>query len=211
MSIDDVLKISASIIMGFGGVAAIFTAVVRYSSNIIAERLSKKYELKMSKELERYKTALGNKTYISKTKFDAEFAIYRELSSCFADAVKSVSILIPPGFTTVPADREDRLRFDECNYKVALPAVVKAQDALKANIPFVSEEIYNGYNELLGLFRLQLGAYEDRFIVNDLRPQVEKEVFSHDDYNRAREISEKWLSINSIVRNYLNSLDVIHN
>ena len=86
---------------------------------------------------------------------------------------------------------------------------MKAQDSLKSNIPFIPENIYDGYNELLKLFGLQLAAYEDRFVVTDLRPQSEKETFSRDDYKRTREISEKWITINNKIRKYLNSLEII--
>jgi len=74
---EDVWKITVSIVGGLGGIAVIFTAIVRYLSNLIADRLSKKYEIKLSKEFEKYKSSLQNKTYISRTKFDTEFAIYR--------------------------------------------------------------------------------------------------------------------------------------
>lgn len=205
----EIWKIVASIIGGFGGIAIIFTAVVKYLSDIIADKLSKKYELQLSKELEKYKSLLENKTYISKTRFDTEFSIYRELSANFADAVKAVNAMIPSGFTHVPAKKEDKLDMDKRHYDIALPAVVKAQDSLKVNIPFIPENIYWGYNELLSLFRMQLLAYEDRFDVSDLRPQSEKEVFAHDDYKRTREINEKWVSLNNSIRDYLNTLDVV--
>lgn len=209
MNWEDVWKITVSIVGGLGGIAVIFTAIVRYLSNLIADRLSKKYEIKLSKEFEKYKSSLQNKTYISRTKFDTEFAIYRELSSGFSDAVIAINIMIPTGYTTVPADREARLELDKQHYETAVEAIVKAQDSLKSNIPFIPENIYDGYNELLKLFGLQLAAYEDRFVVTDLRPQSEKETFSRDDYKRTREISEKWITINNKIRKYLNSLEII--
>lgn len=152
---------------------------------------------------------MENKTYISRAKFDTEFAIYRELSSDFSDAVLAINIMVPTGLTMVPADREARLELDKKHYEAAVKAIVKAQDSLKSNIPFIPENIYDGYNELLKLFGLQLAAYEDRFVVTDLRPQSEKETFSRDDYKRTREISEKWITINNKIRKYLNSLEII--
>lgn len=83
MNWEDVWKITVSIVGGLGGITVIFAAIVRYLSDFIADRLSKKYELRLSKELENYKSSLENKTYISRAKFDTEFAIYRELSSDF--------------------------------------------------------------------------------------------------------------------------------
>ena len=209
MNWEDVWKITVSIVGGLGGITVIFAAIVRYLSDFIADRLSKKYELRLSKELENYKSSLENKTYISRAKFDTEFAIYRELSSDFSDAVLAINIMVPSGLTMVPADREARLELDKKHYEAAVKAIVKAQDSLKSNIPFIPENIYDGYNELLKLFGLQLAAYEDRFVVTDLRPQSEKETFSRDDYKRTREISEKWITINNKIRKYLNSLEII--
>lgn len=209
MKWEDVWKIAVSIIGGFGGIAAIFTAIVRYSSDLIADRLSKKYELKLSKELEKYKSSLENKTHISRARFDIELAIYRELSSGFSDAVTAINIMIPSGYAIVPVDRKDRLELDKRHHEAAVEAVVKAQDSLKSNIPFIQENIYNEYNELLKLLNLQLTAYEDRFVVTDLRPQSEKETFSRDDYKRTSEMNEKWKTINNQIRKHLNSLEVI--
>lgn len=209
MNWEDAWKITVSIVGGLGGITVIFAAIVRYLSDFIADRLSKKYELRLSKELENYKSSLENKTYISRAKFDTEFAIYRELSSDFSDAVLAIDIMVPTGLTMVPADREARLELDKKHYEAAVKAIVKAQDSLKSNIPFIPENIYDGYNELLKLFGLQLAAYEDRFVVTDLRPQSEKETFSRDDYKRTREISEKWITINNKIRKYLNSLEII--
>lgn len=209
MSWDDVWKIGLTVLGSLGGVGVIIGGIVNFCSNIIAESLSKKYDLKLAKELEKYKAGIDNKTYISKTKFDTEFSLYRDLSSAFSDMVKTISILIPAGFTNVPADRDERLRLDKNHYESAVPAVVKAQDTLNSNIPFISEEIYNGYLELLCLARQQLGEYENRFLISDLRPQEEKERFSHEAYQCTREINEKWKKLNNIIREYISTLDVM--
>lgn len=80
---DKILKIVLAVLASFGGISGIFFLVVKKSSEIIAERLKKKYDLKLNEELERYKANIDNKIYISKTKFDAEFDIYRRLSKVF--------------------------------------------------------------------------------------------------------------------------------
>lgn len=52
MSLNDILKIALTIIGCFGGVGAIVSATVKFTSEKIAERLEKKYELRLNKELE---------------------------------------------------------------------------------------------------------------------------------------------------------------
>ena len=80
---DKIWELVMAVIVGLGGVGAIFSAVIYFASNFIAERLQKKYELKINEKYEKYKAGLENKTYISKTKFDAEFNLYRSLSKTF--------------------------------------------------------------------------------------------------------------------------------
>ena len=99
MTWTDICSIVLWVIGGLGGIGAVFTAVIKFSSNIIAERLAKKYEIKLQKEMEKYKIELSKKDYVSKTRFDAEFKIYRDLSKTFCTAFKDISVLIPSCFT----------------------------------------------------------------------------------------------------------------
>ena len=55
MTWTDICSIVLWVIGGLGGIGAVFTAVIKFSSNIIAERLAKKYEIKLQKEMEKYK------------------------------------------------------------------------------------------------------------------------------------------------------------
>ena len=66
MGWDEIWKIVFGIITSIGGVGVIILAIIKFSSNIIAKRLEEKYSLKLSKELEKYKSTLDNKIYISK-------------------------------------------------------------------------------------------------------------------------------------------------
>ena len=75
MDWDEIWKIILCAVGSAGGIGAIIVASIKWSANIIANHLSKKYEVKVTKELEKYKTGLENKIYISKTKFDVEFAL----------------------------------------------------------------------------------------------------------------------------------------
>lgn len=78
-----IIQIVIAVIISAGGISGIILAVIKFSSNIIADKLSKKYELKLNKELEKYKTHLDSKIYITKAKFDKEFELYQQLSRNF--------------------------------------------------------------------------------------------------------------------------------
>lgn len=209
MNWDDIGKIIFGVIGSVGGIGAIITLAVKISSNIIADKLSQKYELKLSKELEKYKYGLENKTYISKTKFDAEFQLYRELSKAFFEATKDITIMIPAGYATYPIDENDREEYENNLYDKAKKSTVLAQDILNANIPFIPENIYKKYDEILGLCRIQILTFEDRWNVGIEGTFKEKSKFKPDDYKTSREIREKFEEINGIVRQYISNLDVI--
>ena len=209
MSWVDIGKTAAVAIVSAGGIGGIIISVVSFSANKIAERMDKKFQTSLDKQLEKYKSELSKKEYVSKTKFDTEFTLYRELSLDFADMVKLINMLIPVGFVKAPADKNARLTRENKYYKAAHSAVVKAQDTLNSNIPFISEDIFNGYERILHLSILQLDEYEDRFNIFNLRPQEEKESFSIDAYKRTQEINEKWKKLNNTIRAYISNLDVM--
>lgn len=206
---DKIGELVIAIIASLGGIGAIFCAVVYFMSNFIAERLQKKYDLKLNEKYERYKADIENKTYISKTKFDAEFNLYRSLSKAYFDMVKNVSVMIPQGLAMVPADKEFKRKVDEEHYNVARASVVKAQDELNSNAPFIPEKFYEAYEEICKLCVMQLSEFEKRWNVGYLASQEEKESLSAEAYERTGEISVKFKQLNNEVRLYLRNLDVL--
>lgn len=209
MNRDTVLKIVLSIVGSVGGAGAIIALVVKFSANLIADKLKKKYELETTKKLEEYKSKLENKNYISKTRFDTEFSIYRTLSVAFFDMVKNISVMIPDGYTQVPADPKVKKKYDKKVYNLALTAVVKAQDTLNGNAPFISEDMYNEYSAILKLCNIQLDVFSTRWNVLYLASQEEKEKLDFEDYERTRTINESMKELNNKVRKYISTLDVI--
>ena len=209
MNWDTVLKIVLSIVGSVGGAGAIIAFVVKFSANLIADKLKKKYELETTKKLEEYKSKLENKNYISKTRFDTEFSIYRTLSVAFFDMVKNISVMIPEGYTQVPADPKVKKEYDKKVYNLALTAVVKAQDTLNGNAPFISEDMYNEYSAILKLCNLQLEVFSNRWNVLYLASQEEQEKLDLEDYKRTGTINESMKELNNKVRKYISTLDVI--
>lgn len=205
---DKILKIVLAVLASFGGISGIFYLVVKKSSEIIAERLKKKYDLKLNEELERYKVNIDNKIYISKTKFDAEFDIYRRLSKVFFDLVKNISILIPAGVVYLPADQEKQRQLDNENYLAAKKSYIIAQVELISNAPFIPERFYNEYKNIQKLCKEQLDEFDLRSIPS-LSTQEEKETISKDARKITTDINVKFKNLNNEIREYLNSLDVI--
>lgn len=209
MDLFQVLSIATACIVSAGGVGGIAIAVIKFSSNIIAERISAKYENKLEQALEKYKTELSKKEYVSQVKFDAEFEIYRTLSKEFSTAVKNISLMIPDGMAYFPADEDKRKEYENNNYVNANNAIVMAQDALYANGAFISEDLYNKYNEILALCGQQLNAFQRRYNVLYFASQEKKESYTDEEYERTTTIKEKWLELNNCVREYISKLEVI--
>lgn len=208
MSWADIWKIILAALASVGGVAGLIVLAIKFASNIIAERLSQNYELKLQKELEAFKSTLTKKEYVSKARFDAEFSIYRELSRAFFNMARDINSLVPAGYSERPADEDAYKKYQEKCWRASSQSLQTAQETLVQNAPFISEELYNDFLELVALSRLQISAYTKRFNVLYLAPREEKENYTAEDYERAREISQKFDALNKKIRNYLASLDV---
>lgn len=206
MTWDEVWKIVLGILAAVGGLSGLILIVIRFSSNMIAERLSKKYELKLSKELEKYKSNLENKTYISKTKFEAEFQLYRDLSKACTNMVKETSQLFP----TFTKDGRDDYDTYKGFHDKAVDAIIIAQDELGASAPFISEKVFNGFSEIEKLCKTQLSDFQDFRLRPDAKDyQIECKDAYKETYPRTREIAEKHRALMCSLRTYLSQLDVI--
>lgn len=208
MSWVDVGQIAVACIASAGGIGAIIIGVVKFSANRIADRMNAKFEATLNKELEKYKTELSKKEYVSKTRFDAEFSIYRELSKAFFNMARDINSLVPAGYSERPADEEAYKKLQEECWHASSQSLQIAQETLVQNAPFISEELYNDFLELVSLSRQQISAYTKRFNVLYLATQAEKEKYTREDYERAEEIVRKFDALNKKIRNYLASLDV---
>lgn len=189
-----------------GGIGGIIVTIVKFSSNSIADHLAKKYELKLSKEMERYKASIENKIYISKTKFDTEFAIYRSLSKVFTQMTKETLQLFP---TFTKDARDDIVKYKKQHDKV-IDLIVAAQDELYASAPFITENIYNEFLDLEDLCKKQLTDFQDFRIrpdADEFRRDCNKDF--RNAYKRTQEIDKKFNYLLSNIRKYITSIDVI--
>lgn len=117
--------------------------------------------------------------------------------------------MIPDGKAYFPADKDKRKEYENNNYVNANNAIVMAQDALYANGAFISEDLYNKYNEILALCGQQLNAFQRRYNVLYFASQEKKESYTDKEYERTTTIKEKWLELNNCVREYISKLEVI--
>lgn len=206
MELKDVLNIALTIIGSLGGAGFIIGATVKFTSEKIAERLKQKYELKLNKELEEFKCKLENKSYVSKTRFDTEFNIYRQLSESTVIMVKEVSQLFP----RLTRDTRDDYDTYKEKYDLAVDKVVAAQDSLAANAPFISKEIYDKFSEIEKKCKVQIDDYID-FRLRDDKDDYMKECREEyrRTFKRTTEIQNDLDSLLDDLRSYLATLEVL--
>lgn len=207
----DIGQIVAATIISAGGNGGIIIAAIRFSSNIIAERLSKRYELKLNKTIENYKTHLEKGNYISRAMFDKEFEYYQLLSRKYTIAFNSFNL-----YYGIKYSKLDVIPIDEINiYNPKLEELAKdikggkkvtevQMDTLKSNIAeqflefkkvldesesFIDGEIYSEYAKLYNLIRSYY-LNEDSMLLD--------------------EIQSLRLQLPKTIRNYLIGLTVIN-
>lgn len=203
-------NITLSIIASVGGAGVIIGAVVKFASNIIAEKLSKKYEIEMNKTLESYKANLDKKIYINKIRFDTEFKIYRELTESVLTMIEATYWLFPNGLDELPKDEDKRKNIYLERYNSARLAINDAQKAIHANAAFIPEEFYNKFKEICGLCVIQFGMYT---WCGDLRSQnriisPEFNKYINQCYDRTGTIDNKQKDLISGLRSYMENLEV---
>ena len=209
MNLSTILSIAGAIIVSVGGAGAIICAVVKFCADMIANRLEAKYEQRLSKELEAYKSNLESKTYISNARFDAEFSLYRDLSKAFLLMIKGVDLIIPSGVYHTPSDPEERRKLDLNHQAEANKALVNAQDILFENAAFIPEEIYNAYDELLQIGKQQSFVFDTSLEYVDNPSQLFDEFRVHPkDHQTTRDLIQKFHTLNTQIRKYLSTLSV---
>jgi len=207
----DIGQIVAATIISAGGIGGIIIAAIRFSSNIIAERLSKRYELKLNKTIENYKTHLEKGNYISRAMFDKEFEYYQLLSRKYTIAFNSFNL-----YYGIKYSKLDVIPIEEIHiYNPKLEELAKdirggkrvtevQMDTLKSNIAeqflefkkvldesesFINGEIYSKYAKLYDLIRSYY-LNEDSVLLD--------------------EIQSLRLQLPKTIRNYLIGLTVIN-
>lgn len=203
------MKIVVGVLVSTGGIGGVIILAVKFASGIIAKQLVEKYKVELNKELEKYKSNLNNKTYISKTRFNAEFKIYRELSKTFFEMIKAVNLMIPSGLSYKLEDEKKEEERQKKIYFRAQESTVLAQDVLNSNIAFISEDLYEKHEDILKLCEQQLRAFERRYNKGYIASQEEKKRFLSEDYERTNRINEEFKNLNQNIRKYLSSLDVL--
>lgn len=213
MSWGDIWKIILAALASVGGVAGLIILVVKFASNVIAERLSQKYQISLEKELESHKSKLDGKNYISKARFDREFAMYQEL------AEKHMTMVYDMGAAVMITRGAKYPGYEKTSDFVHLAAkhLDEAEMLNKRYAPFISKEIFENYKEL-GNQAYSIISLLDLYDMFDNQKTTELN-YNNQPYTKAQakqEIEEKQKTLSKLsdeildkLREYLSGLEAV--
>ena len=205
MNKSDIVNIVMACIVSAGSTAVIIVGVIKFTTVQIAESLQKKYQLKLDKELETYRTSLGKKGYVSKVRFDKEFEIFGELNKAFIEMVESIDELFPVGLVMKKyetAEEQNISLSEQCNY--ATLKMRAARDILYKNAAFIKKSHYERFENLMEKCKKQVQYFEiEHFRANWSIPQ------DVDPYLNTKVIDKEWSQLVDDIRSYLASLEVL--
>lgn len=172
----------------------IIVAIVYCLGNIFTNRKSKKLELK---------------NYVSKVRFDAEFAIYRDLSAAFLEMVQFQHNLFI-STDHAPRNSDKRKNYYADQQKKCVEAYNRASIQLYRNAPFIEESIFERFNGILNDVDMQLSNYSTLYSDDQM---FESSREANDEFKaccqRTAEISARMDKLIVDLREYLKNLDVL--
>jgi hypothetical protein len=206
---DELWAVVLSVVGSVGGIGVIIIAVSKFLANAIADKIVQKSEFRLSKELEDFKKKLEHKNYISKTRFDAEFDIYKQLSQATLHMVFENSELFPDA-EYLPKETEKQIDILEQKAKSAIDAYNAALRAIRQHAPFISAAMYQKFLDISQKCYQQI----DNFGAFRLSRDKEETVRAHQEaymncFRRTREISDDLNALIVDLRTYLEKLDVL--
>ena len=204
------MAIATSIVLSVGGSGVIICALSVFLAERIANRIDSKYQQRIDQELEKFRSAVAHKKYVSQTQFDYEFQLYKQLSKAyFLVAVKASSFA---------HDYENKKTISLADGDISREQLTKittlvcdAQNLLFENAAFIPEDIYNAYYEL----DVKTNAFFWKLIdkVKEY-PAIDNGVEGTNvdcDKTLAKVIELELTEINKKVRKHLESLTILPN
>lgn len=158
MDWESVLKIVTAAITSIGGAGVIIWAIVRFAANHLSEKMLRKYDAKLDKEIEQYKHTLELETeryrkkaekltFVSKIQFETEFSAYKALFEYLFDFSNSTRSLFPI-MDKLPADEHEEKEEYRRRYSSFVNAYNKFSEVLEKNAPFIPIENYEMFASL---------------------------------------------------------------
>lgn len=187
-------------------IPAVIAAIIAAVTSIIVSNK----QISQAKNEINLKYKSENKLYISKTRYDLEISIYRELSDKFLEMIYKVAILFPRGIYQEDANIEEEMKNRKTNYSNAVRAFMDADRSLRKHAPFIPEMFYEEFDKILKLCQLQISWYPD-FRLQKYNYEIIKELIKdeRDCWKRTETIMTESNNLTKKLREYLKSLEVL--
>ena len=208
MDLHEIWSIAGAIITSVGGAGLIICATAGFISNRLANRLDTKYAQRLDKELEKYKTNLDQKRYITKAQFDKEFEIYHQLSEAFFSMIVKLSSFthhekhsIVNGKTELGPSSEELKRM--------IDMTCTAQNILYINAAFMPKEIYDLYDSVMGKANALFWRYYEHTNEFTQGKRQYSDIVSEEDKSIEELIEGEFHYVNSKLRDYLAQISIV--
>lgn len=222
----EIFGIAAAIIASIGGAGAIIIAVSSWLGKVWANRILENQKKEHQREIESFKSQLQeniNKVnainekalYISKTHYDTEFGIYKEIWVKLLECINSVNRLHQI-VGNVPLDAEEKKARDTIMYEEFARAYNDFSNTINKYAPFYKKSFYDDFiiirnlcNEKASIFHLyafdvpyneSFKSERDLKITADERKKVYIEI--------PEKLKEQQDKLQEDIRDYLVSLEI---
>ena len=166
-------------------------------------------KFKFEQEFEKYKSIMEHRRYISKTQFDNEYQIYKQLSKAFFSvAVKLSSFAYKRiGNRIISIEEDDIISMEEVSRIISVNST--AQNLLFENAPFIPEEIYNEYLALNELANTLFWGIIARIKEYEAECVEINKIITEDEIGMSEDFQNRLNDVNKKVRKYLETLTII--
>lgn len=184
-------KFFLELLLELGGLVGIAVCGLKFVCNTFADRISKQYETKLNEKLELYRNTIENRSYVSKVKFDANFAVCCEISEKLSYCFEAIRTITP----------KDGYGIDKTMEIKEIEEIVdNFKKSIFRNRPVLSSEFYNELSDLVNFFNSQIEAYQAIYEEdNEISFVGQSEL----------ELEEKEKEAYALISNYYSSLGVM--
>lgn len=222
----EIFGIASAIIASVGGAGVIIIGLSSWFGKVWANRILENQKKEYQREIESYKcqlqeninkvNAINEKAlHVSKTHYDTEFGIYKEIWTKLLECINSLNKLYPV-FADVPSDPKERKKMDESNYKKFVISYNDFSNTINKYAPFYKKSFYDDFitirdlcNEKAKIFHYyefdvpyseSCKHVRDSKITSDERKEVYIEI--------PRKLKEQQDKLQEEIREYLVSLEI---
>ena len=190
-------------VTGSTTLVALISPIAKFCGGQLADWLSTKRKSKADQQLTTHKGIIEHKIYVSKVRFDTEFMLYKELSQVFFDMLLTLNTMTPMLQTIVPSEAENKE-----NYENTRNAAYVAQNTLHRCAPFIPQNFFDKYQELLDMSKLEIDRFRRKGNIHN-KDTAQEEKTTTEEYKRPYDMKKGLQSLNNEIREYLQSLEVI--